>query len=219
MENIFSARVLRLKEQVQTHSDKDVARLLGLSDKAFSARKMRDSFPEKELLTLPALRPDLRIDVNYVLTGERSLANIKAKLATSGERVRRVRDEMAMSVAAFASHLGVVAKVVTLAEAGNSSSLNELLSPLATKCVISPMWLLSGELPVLDGDLSPFEVFVIERYRLLGPQQRTALRACAAEQLAIDQAPAPPPLPPHIMDFVNNDKANRKPSKGQNEQS
>ena len=213
--NNFDEQLLRLKQAAKTNADQDVAALLGLSKAAFSDRKKRGAFPEDKVWALAKQKPELMIDVGYVLNGKRTLANIKAKLATSGERVRQVRDEMGLSVAAFASHLGVVANVVTQAEAGNSSSLNELLSPLATKCVISPMWLLSGELQVLEGDLSPFEVFVIERYRLLGPQQRTALRACAAEQLAIDQAPKPPALPQHIMDFVHNDKANRKPFKGE----
>jgi hypothetical protein len=122
--------------------------------------------------------------VDYVLTGKRSKAHVMAKPATAGERVRQVRDEMAMSVEEFAAHLEQAPDVVALAEAGETSQLNKLLSPLADKCTISPMWLLSGVLPVLEGDLSPFEVFVIDRYRSLGPAQRLALRDHAAALFA-----------------------------------
>lgn len=202
--NNFDDQLLRLKQAVKTHADQDVAALLGLSKAAFSDRKKRGAFPEDKVWALAKQKPELLIDVDYVLNGKRTLAHVKAKLATSGERVRQVRDEMAMSAAAFASHLGVGVAVITQAEAGNGGKINELLSPLAIKCAISPMWLLSGELPVLEGDLSPFEVFVIERYRLLGPVQRTALRAFAAQQLVDKLTPEPECEIDLVKDYAPN---------------
>lgn len=52
--------------------DRDIAALLGLSKAAFSARKARDSFPKDKLLALVSMRPDLKIDVGYVLTGDQA---------------------------------------------------------------------------------------------------------------------------------------------------
>jgi hypothetical protein len=50
-------------------SDREVASLLGMEEKAFNARKRREAFPETELYALSAKRPDLKLDVAYVLTG------------------------------------------------------------------------------------------------------------------------------------------------------
>lgn len=65
----FDAKSLRLKQQVSVRLDKDLAALLGFSAAAWACRKRFDSFPERDLYALIAKRPDLRIDVGYVLTG------------------------------------------------------------------------------------------------------------------------------------------------------
>ena len=62
-------RLGRLKVALRAGKDKEVAEALGLSEKAFNARKARNSFPEKELRALAQQRPELGIDVEYVLTG------------------------------------------------------------------------------------------------------------------------------------------------------
>ena len=69
MKNNFLDAVLRLKAQLGVASDKDLAGFLGMTPTALNQRKVRDSFPEKELLVLAAKRPELNIDVTYVLTG------------------------------------------------------------------------------------------------------------------------------------------------------
>lgn len=66
----FQAALLRLKEHLGLETDKEVAELLGMTVKAFTARKARDSFPEEKLRALAQRRPDLPIDVDYVLNGE-----------------------------------------------------------------------------------------------------------------------------------------------------
>lgn len=71
----FDDALLRLKRQVGTLEDQQVADLLGLKKGAFSARKSRGSFPEKELRALAQQRPELGIDVEYVLTGVSSAAS------------------------------------------------------------------------------------------------------------------------------------------------
>lgn len=65
----FDAAVLRLKGQVGMTEDQAVASLLGLSKASFSDRKRRDSFPEDKLRALAHQRPELNIDVDYVITG------------------------------------------------------------------------------------------------------------------------------------------------------
>lgn len=68
----FGAALLRLKERTGLQANKQIAELLGMKERAFVARKARESFPEKELYALAAKRPELDIDVTYVLTGQRA---------------------------------------------------------------------------------------------------------------------------------------------------
>ena len=69
--DFFSDSLLRLKHYLRVSKDQEVANALGLSKTAFSERKKRSSFPEKELRALAQQRPELGIDVEYVLTGGR----------------------------------------------------------------------------------------------------------------------------------------------------
>ena len=68
----FDKILLRLKESLSVQKDKDVAEVLGISPTAFNGRKKRGLFPEDKLLALVTKRPDLKIDVNYILTGKPS---------------------------------------------------------------------------------------------------------------------------------------------------
>lgn len=79
--NRFDEVLGRLKACLNVWRDQDVARYLCFSASAFSERKRRNSFPEKELIALAQRRPELAIDVNYVLTGRPYPA------AIDGERV------------------------------------------------------------------------------------------------------------------------------------
>ena len=67
--NFFEEATLRLKQQLGATQDKEVALALGLSPQSWVGRKKRDNFPEVELYALAAKRPDLKINVEYVLTG------------------------------------------------------------------------------------------------------------------------------------------------------
>ncbi len=67
--NFFEEATLRLKQQLQKTQDKEIAATLGLSPRAWAGRKQSGSFPEKELRALAQQRPELGIDVEYVLTG------------------------------------------------------------------------------------------------------------------------------------------------------
>lgn len=68
--NAFEMKALRLKQLVQVSTDLELSELLGLSNKAYGARKRRDAFPENNLYSLMVKRPDLAIDAAYVLTGK-----------------------------------------------------------------------------------------------------------------------------------------------------
>ena len=94
MEKTFKSVLLRLKEQAGLEEDKQVAELLGLSDKAFNARKSRSSFPEDKLFALVQRRPDLKIDPLYVLSGDRSASDgVRAMYATAAKATALVVNE------------------------------------------------------------------------------------------------------------------------------
>ncbi|MDO4247478.1 MAG: helix-turn-helix domain-containing protein [Neisseria sp.] len=63
----------RIKQELDLKQDKDVADFLGLSEKAFSARKRRGSIPEDKLRAELLKRSDLNVDLHYILTGERKV--------------------------------------------------------------------------------------------------------------------------------------------------
>ena len=65
----------RVKQELDFKYDKDVAAFLGLDEKAFSARKRRDSIPEKDLRAALARHPEIKADVDYILTGGRSIVD------------------------------------------------------------------------------------------------------------------------------------------------
>ena len=67
--NFFDEAALRLKQQLKVTENKQVAEALGMTGNAWTMRKRRDAFPEMELRALAQQRPELGIDVDYVLTG------------------------------------------------------------------------------------------------------------------------------------------------------
>lgn len=67
--SFFEEATLRLKQQLKVSEDRQVAEILGMTSQAFVMRKKRGSFPEKELWALVAQRPDLKLDVGYILNG------------------------------------------------------------------------------------------------------------------------------------------------------
>ena len=90
--NSFTKILLRLKEQLGIQTDKEISEVLGLSQKAFTARKSRDSFPEDKLLALIAKQPDLNIDVDYVLTGKPSPLMTRAEAKRLGVLTSGTKD-------------------------------------------------------------------------------------------------------------------------------
>lgn len=79
MEN-FTNIVNRLKTELSITMDKDVAEILGMSKSAFAERKRRGVFPENALRLLELERPDLKLDINYILSGTREANNPNEEL-------------------------------------------------------------------------------------------------------------------------------------------
>lgn len=91
MDEAFGAALLRLKEQLKVHSDKEVAEALGMKPTALNSRKTRGSFPEDKLLALIARRPELRLDAGYVMTGRHSASQVAARSFESQNPVSEER--------------------------------------------------------------------------------------------------------------------------------
>jgi hypothetical protein len=72
--NIFSDALDRLKHELRVSKDQEVAVMLGFSKTAFSERKKRGAFPDREVRALAANRPELKLDAEYICTGQHSLA-------------------------------------------------------------------------------------------------------------------------------------------------
>lgn len=67
--NLFTEFMNRFKSQVGLSKDREIAELLGIGVTAFSERKRRDSVPIKEVFYLAKLRPDLKLDPDWIVTG------------------------------------------------------------------------------------------------------------------------------------------------------
>jgi transcriptional regulator with XRE-family HTH domain len=91
--NLFSECLNRLKPMLRVSKDQEVAAALGLSKTAFSERKKRDSFPDRELRALARARPELNIDVDYVLTGVAQAALEIIDAAKAGTPLVKVRGD------------------------------------------------------------------------------------------------------------------------------
>ena len=85
MDKKFDVQLGRLKSVLKIKEDQEVAKLLGMNKAAFSARKRAGSFPEEKLYALALKRPDLGLDVSYVLSGvtEEAASALAAKEARS----------------------------------------------------------------------------------------------------------------------------------------
>lgn len=83
----FDLQLLRLKQALRLTEDKDVAAMLGMTKAAFSARKVRQAFPADKVKALAADRPELNLDVKYVLTGKSDELDRRLDALTKATRV------------------------------------------------------------------------------------------------------------------------------------
>lgn len=89
----FENSLERLKHELRVTKDSEVAARLGLSKTAFSDRKKRGSFPEREVVRLSAQNPELDLDVTYILTGERASAIARKQLSELAKTVLSMEPE------------------------------------------------------------------------------------------------------------------------------
>lgn len=175
----FLECVARLKRALGVSKDIEVAELLGFSKAAFSERKRRDAFPDRELRALAAKRPDLRIDVDFVLTGESSKQTAERMLANFGPRLKEIRGDR--TPAAFAKLLGITVKDVAALEGGQRRpTTQEVIRLQEAHPDRSVNWLFGGDAPRLDRALDDLEVILVQNYRASAPEAREALRQQAA---------------------------------------
>lgn len=78
----FDQQLLRLKQVLGTTEDQVVAEALGMSKAALAQRKARNTFPADKVARLAQDRPELKIDLTYVLKG-RDVAAVAAAAASS----------------------------------------------------------------------------------------------------------------------------------------
>lgn len=107
--------------------DQDVATALGMKKAAFSARKTRGSFPDKELLALIAKRPELGLDYDYITTGhsskvyEQIAANMQPDPMAIGPRL----------TGAPAEYVELVGRVLAASRKGTAALQDALVEGMA----------------------------------------------------------------------------------------
>lgn len=174
-ETVFAQALLRMKEQLGIESDKAIAEVLGLSPTGFADRKRRGAFPEDKLFALATKRPELGIDVHYVLHGE-SAKDTAAKmlLAFPG----RVRDQRgSVPAAEFAARLGVGVEELVAVEAGQRKPSPDFHKRFVANFPdMSPVFLSGGDEPTLDSPLTHAEVHLVRNYRQSSDEGQAALR-------------------------------------------
>jgi len=149
-------------------------------------------------------------DVLYILSGKRNQTHVMAAISRAGGRVRLVRGTR--SPEEFAALLGVTPAFLEKVEAADQWINNDLLTRIVEHENVSPMWLLSGEIPPLEGELNPLEVILIDHYRKSGFAQQAILRGQAGllrAQSSIAAQTHAPAVP--TIDLVADYKGNQKP--------
>lgn len=187
MSDSFTGILLRLKERTGLVSDKEVAELLGMSDKAFAARKTRAAFPSDRLRALAEKRPDLGLDVGYVLNGLNA-ADVSAMLAGFGGRLRELRGDM--PAGEFAKGLGIDEGHLQRVESGTEMPSTRMIKEaITTHKAADPVWLLSGKRQKVAGELSLFEVVLVNNYRAADATGKGAISHLAAYFAQPDPGP------------------------------
>ena len=85
----FPDLVNRLKTELSVTMDKDVAEFLGMSKSAFAERKRRGAFPKEALMLADLQHSELKLDVEYILTGKRGDELSQFLSKTAKEKIER----------------------------------------------------------------------------------------------------------------------------------
>ncbi len=180
----FEEKLLRLKQCLSVTADQAVAAALGMTKAAFSDRKKRDAFPEGRLYALAAKRPDLQLNVDYILygTGMR-LADDDASMIK--DRLRTERERLGFTQEGLADALRISRKTVMRYEQGQS--------PPSSRCLLGLSRFGADVRYIVTGHRSG-DAFCTLR---LTSEQRTFVAAAImswmdwlAEELTREQSPA-----------------------------
>lgn len=85
----FTDIVNRLKTELSVTMDKDIAEFLGMSKSAFAERKRRGAFPKEALMLADLKHSELKLNVEYILTGKRGDELDQFLSKTAREKVER----------------------------------------------------------------------------------------------------------------------------------
>ncbi|MFQ1022754.1 helix-turn-helix domain-containing protein [Avibacterium paragallinarum] len=86
----FTDILNRLKTELSVTMDKDIAEFLGMTKSAFAERKRRDVFPEEALRLADLRRPDLKLNVEYILTGD---VDIHQKIKELDQKIPHIKED------------------------------------------------------------------------------------------------------------------------------
>ncbi len=178
--DLFSDLLSRLKHELRTSKDQEIAAALGMSKTAFSERKKRNSFPEKELLALAAARPELGIDTQYVLTG-RATRMAFGTAKQIGTRLRNERQRINWSEADMAQHLGcALADYVALEQGLRATSTQEVMALREHDELDADMVLGGASLKRPEWALEKNEAELLTNYRASSDEGRESLLTLSA---------------------------------------
>lgn len=176
--NFFEEATLRLKQQLAVKQDKEVAHFLGLSPRAWAGRKQGSTFPEKELRALAQQRPELGIDVEYVLTGRDTKTEAVKAAMNMGVRFKEIRGQRSLDE--FAQALGTTPDVIAGIEAQAQLPTPELLMRLISTHPDTSIYRLLSLDPVkLNTPLEEAEAILIMNFRAASNEGRAALQHLA----------------------------------------
>ncbi|WP_233141073.1 helix-turn-helix domain-containing protein [Aggregatibacter actinomycetemcomitans] len=94
----FTDIVNRLKTELSVSMDKDIAEFLGMSKSAFAERKRRGVFPKEALMLADLKHSELKLNVEYILTGRKGDELSQLLTSTSKKRIDHPLDPEDISI-------------------------------------------------------------------------------------------------------------------------
>ena len=94
----FTDIVNRLKTELSVSMDKDIAEFLGMSKSAFAERKRRGVFPKEALMLADLKHSELKLDVEYILTGRKGDELSQLLTSVSKKRIDHPLDPEDISI-------------------------------------------------------------------------------------------------------------------------
>lgn len=160
---------------------------LGLTQEAFAAAagaKRRTLVDWEKGVSSPtsvqlSALVEIGVDATYILTGESTQVTAARAVQNFGPRLRELRGKQ--HEAPYAEQLGTTPEELAELESGARLPTPEMAMRLAKMHHDKNLlWLLGGDAPRLDGDLTQLEVVLIANYRASSAEGQEMLRRHAA---------------------------------------